>query len=146
MSSLHLNLWADAQANVLVFLYQARNADVSLQASLILRTFVPLVVSFCKTQTLTYGQMRSKPYHHSAADLTLSWSRYIQSIDGSHPPIQVLTKFTALHMRLNPHSEMIVNLTLLLEFSYSKAQLCSWNSPHSEVWITLYYGSYHYSE
>jgi len=50
--SLHLNLRIDAKVNILlvVSLYQARNTDASLRISLILRTFVPLVVFLCRAR------------------------------------------------------------------------------------------------
>ena len=111
-----------ANAPLVVFLYQARNTNTSLWVSLIQQANVTLVVFLYQAwnTTLAYGRMRSKLDHHSAAGPTPAWSRCIQTVDGSHP-----------HFRSLPSLQLCWWGEILTR-KKPWTQLRSWNSPHSE--------------
>ena len=86
-------------------------------------------------QTPTYGPMRSKLDHRSAAGPTLTQSRRIKSIDGSYPHFRSIPSSQFRWWGQNSLSEATVNPTLLLGFPPLGGSTLPLGFPHSKVRI-----------
>jgi len=82
------------------FLYQARNTDVSLSTPIILRTFVPLVVSLCRARNTNASRETQTPATSGwGPNWIITLLRVLPSSEYTHPicrwvtpPHQVYTK------------------------------------------------------